>query len=71
MRHPDATYDVHRIGANHPVTGSPLVATRAIALSPFADDPNRIYFGGYDANKVLCHNTAWILRASKPDVLGR
>jgi len=41
-----------------------LVATRAIAVSPFAEDRGRaFYFGGFDCNSVPSHNTAWIYRA--------
>ncbi|MCX5682963.1 MAG: hypothetical protein NT049_04685, partial [Planctomycetota bacterium] len=71
VRHADGRYDLHQIGTVHPVTGSPLVATRAIALSPFAADPDRIYFAGFDANKRPAHNTAWIFRAGKNNALGR
>jgi poly(A) polymerase len=69
VRHADGKYDLHRIATEHPVTHSALIATRAIALSPFADDPDRIYFAGYDANKLPAHNTAWIFRASRAEVL--
>jgi hypothetical protein len=71
VRHTEGNYDLRHIGTTHPVTGSPLVATRAIARSPFADDPDRIYFAGFDANKHPAHNTAWIFRTSKADALGR
>lgn len=63
LRHPDGRYDLHRLGATQPVTGLPLVATRAIAASPFGDD--QIYFAGYDANKRPARNTAWILRVAR------
>ena len=40
-----------------------LVAVRTIAVSPFPEDRGRaLYFGGFDCNKVLSHNTAWIYR---------
>lgn len=61
IRRPDAHYDLHRIVA---AFTQPLVATRTIRASPFPADPEGIYFGGYDANKVPAHNTAWIARAS-------
>ncbi len=41
-----------------------LVAVRAIAVSPFAEDQGRaFYFGGFDCNSIPSHNTAWIYRA--------
>ncbi len=40
-----------------------LVATRAIAVSPFPEERGQaFYFGGYDCNSVPSHNTAWIYR---------
>jgi hypothetical protein len=65
VRHRDGRYDLKRIGRTHPVTGTPLVATRAIAVSPFAQERDAIYFAGYDANKKPAHNTAWIFRAER------
>jgi hypothetical protein len=58
-------YDLRRIGASHPTTGRPLIATRTIAASPFAQAPDLLYFAGYDANKKVAHDTAWILRAER------
>jgi hypothetical protein len=69
VRQGEGRYDLHRIGAVHPVTGRPLVATRTIAASPFAQEPDAIYFGGFDANKLPAHDTAWILRAGKARAL--
>ncbi len=43
----------------------PAPAARSIAVSPFANRPDLIYFGGFDANKVAQHDTAWILRADR------
>jgi hypothetical protein len=65
VRRSGGGYDLHQIGTVHPRTRSPLVATRAIVVSPFADDPDRIYFAGFDANKLPAHNTAWIFSAAK------
>ena len=45
-------------------SNSILIATRAIAISPFADDHGRaFYFGGFDCNLIPSHNTSWIYRA--------
>jgi hypothetical protein len=63
VRHGDRRYELVKIGSRQPLTGAALIATRAIAVSPFAGDPNRIYFAGFDANKRPAHNTAWIMRA--------
>lgn len=43
-----------------------LRATRAIVVSPFPEDQERVlYFGGYDAGgQGQKHNTAWIYRAT-------
>ena len=65
VRHGDGRYDLHDVGAIHPITGLPLIATRAIAASPFQNDSDRIYFAGFDANKRPAHNTAWILRSDR------
>ncbi len=65
MRQGAERYQLLKIGSSHPITSNPLVATRAIATSPFAGDPDTVYFAGFDANKRPAHNTAWILRASK------
>jgi poly(A) polymerase len=62
VRRPDGRYNLKPIAKGQP-TQAPLIATRAIAVSPFADDAGTIYFAGYDANKLPAHNTAWIMRA--------
>jgi hypothetical protein len=65
VRRGDRRYDLHQIGATHPITGAALVATRAIAASPFPSDADAVYFAGFDANKRPAHNTAWMFRAGK------
>ena len=65
VRHGERRYDLRKIGSSQPLTGAPLVATRAIAASPFPSDADTIYFAGFDANKRAAHNTAWIFRAGK------
>lgn len=73
VRHLDGTYDLHEIPAvATPENPDPaLVATRAIVVSPFAEDRGKtIYFGGYDASwDKSDHNTAWIYRAPLSTVL--
>ena len=65
VRQGERRYDLRKIGSSQPLTGTPLVATRAIAASPFPNDADTIYFAGFDANKRAAHNTAWIFRAGK------
>jgi hypothetical protein len=67
VRWPDGHYDLHQVVADFP---RPLVATRSICRSPFPGDADAIYFAGFDANKALIHNTAWIARAPLRAVLG-
>lgn len=68
VRHPDGRYELHQIAAP---SGQPLVATRAIRVSPFPADQNALYFAGYDANKAPAHNTAWIYRSTAAAALSR
>lgn len=42
-----------------------LNSTRAIVSSPFPNDGNFVYIGGYDADDNISHNTAYVLRANK------
>jgi hypothetical protein len=51
--------------------GPPLVAPRAFAFSPFAgEEEGVIYVGGFDANYMRTHDTAWVFRAPVETVLG-
>jgi hypothetical protein len=61
IRWPGGRYELHRVDADF---GHPLVAIRTILASPFRNDRDAIYFGGYDANKSPAHDTAWIARAT-------
>jgi hypothetical protein len=64
VRHPEGRYELRQITAS----GRALVAVRSILASPFAGEPDAIYFAGYDANKAPAHNTAWIYRATAASV---
>jgi len=45
-----------------------LRGTRAIVVSPFAEDRARVfYFGGFDAYGGPHQDTAWIYRAAAPE----
>lgn len=75
IRHRNATYEWGRVfDPAIPVpnpTADGLRATRAIRLSPFAEDRGRVlFFGGFDAASQtgpVWHNTAWLYRAQLPD----
>ena len=47
-----------------------LIAPRAFAHSPFPNEKNVIYFGGFDTNFNLANNMAWIFKADVYTVLG-
>jgi hypothetical protein len=67
VRRPNGHYDLHRISVS---TGHPMIATRSIVPSPFLNDENALYFGGYDANRTPSHNTAWLVRATLETAVG-
>ncbi len=56
-------YRLQEIAARQPISGRPLVSTRAIARSPFPGRAGWVYLGGFDANSLPVHNTAWIFSA--------
>jgi hypothetical protein len=58
VRRASGHYDLRQVPAP-PDSG--LVSVRTILASPFARQKGWVYFGGYDANKVPAHNTAWII----------
>lgn len=65
IRHTDGTYEAADIEGMVPAVpnNQSLRATRAIAVSPFAGDLNRVfYFGGYDVADDTESNSAWIVR---------
>jgi hypothetical protein len=53
--------------ADPAITPAPaLVATRAIAVSPFpSDPPGTVYAGGFDAGGITSHNSAWLYRGTR------
>ena len=67
VRHAAGRYDVRRVPSR---PGQFMVSTRTIVASPFSSDGDAIYFGGYDANFMPSHNTAWIVRASIGAAIG-
>lgn len=71
IRHADERYEIRQI-VDPTLKPMPLlIATRTIVVSPFAGETGKaIYFGGYDANFIPAHNTAWIFRADLATALG-
>jgi hypothetical protein len=59
------TYSLKRINNDVFSPFTILNSTRAIVSSPFANDENFVFIGGYDADNNISHNTAYVLRASK------
>ncbi|WP_310391899.1 T9SS type A sorting domain-containing protein [Hymenobacter sp.] len=59
------TYSLKRIDNTMFGPLTVLNSTRAIAASPFVNDADFVYVGGYDADDNPSHNTAYALRASK------
>jgi hypothetical protein len=64
VRYKDGTYKYGDIfDDKNPVPrGQSLRACRTICKSPFAEEPNTYYFGGYDAAKDTSNNTSWIYK---------
>jgi poly(A) polymerase len=70
IRDDAAHYRLGEVNGSVDVSAPPLVATRAYALSPFAEDRGQIiYFGGYDCNFKRCSDTAWIFRTTLANAL--
>lgn len=67
IRHPGGRYDLQQVQPSGAFAGRPLVAVRVARASPFPDEAGVIYLGGYDANDVPAHNTAWIVSLRVPD----
>ena len=69
-------YLVRRVNGHYDLRQLPvpsdrnLVSVRAIRVSPFAQQAGRVYFAGYDANKVPAHNTAWIIVGPEAATIG-
>jgi hypothetical protein len=56
-------YTLHQVTDLTALSPLGLVAVRTICLSPFAADQGQaLYLGGYDANFMPAHNTAWLYR---------
>lgn len=73
VRRPDATYTLHEIPYFFDLRGWPkkLQGTRAIRVSPFAEDQEHVlYFGGFDCIGKNSHNTAWIYKTDINTALG-
>jgi len=64
IRHDAYDYDLSRIDNGYGLSPS-LVAVRTIEPSPFANDEDALYVGGFDCNYYVSRNTAWIYRGSQ------
>ncbi len=64
VRYQDGSYRYGDIyDDNHPLpTGENLRACRTICKSPFTEEPNTYYFGGYDCANDTSHNTSWLYK---------
>ena len=64
VRFKDGTYQYGDIFDNkNPVpNGKNLRACRTICKSPFPEEPNTYYFGGYDCASDTSNNTSWIYK---------
>ena len=70
IRDDAAHYRLGEVNGSIGAAAPPLVATRAYALSPFAEDRGQVvYFGGYDCNFKPGSDTAWIFRTSLANAL--
>ena len=61
VRHADGTYDVLDLEDAALPKPPPRVAVRTLALSPFPSEEGIVYAGGFDANDLPAHDTAWAL----------
>jgi hypothetical protein len=64
LRRPGGQYELHEVRQPQPQNGVGLVAVRVAQPSPFPGQSATTYLGGYDANKVPAHDTAWIAQGS-------
>jgi hypothetical protein len=68
VRHQDGSYELTTLS---PLGSQPLNATRTFLASPFADEPDVVYIGGFFVvspnSKQKFHNSAWIEKAVLPD----
>ena len=62
-------YRLHEVNGPIAHGAPPLVAPRSFTQSPFVEDGDSLYVGGYDCNFRTSSDTAWVFRAPKPSVL--
>lgn len=63
-------YSVTELNGRYTPQKPVLEAPRAFAQSPFHDEENVMYFGGFDANFHPSTNRAWIFKAGTYTVAG-
>lgn len=62
LRQPGGRYELHEVRPDGALANKTLVAVRVAWASPFPNEAGVVYLGGYDANDVPAHDTAWIAR---------
>jgi hypothetical protein len=74
VRHPDATYTVHKVQYLFDFLGWPknLLGIRTISVSPFAADNGEVIYmgGGTGGPGATLHNSAWVYSADIDTALG-
>jgi len=67
IRKGPGAYEVMEVGgprASPSQTQPVLTAVRTFCQSPFAEEPDTVYFGGYDCNNAPSKHTAWIYKGT-------
>jgi len=63
LRQPGGRYELHEVQPQGALANRALVAVRVALASPFPNEAGVTYLGGYDANDISAHDTAWIARS--------
>lgn len=63
LRWPGGNYELRKVRAENALVNKALVAVRVAQVSPFPNEADVVYLGGYDANDYPAHDTAWIARS--------
>jgi hypothetical protein len=72
VRHCNGSYNFQTIVAPRIAPAPSPIATRALAVSQFPDDPaGTIYAGGFDAHNLPAHNTDWVYQGIPTNARGQ
>ena len=63
LRQPDGRYELREVRPDGALADRALVAVRVAQASPFRNEAGVMYLGGYDANDVPAHDTAWLVQS--------